>query len=863
MKTLTRIACCIGICVPAFAHTPHHVIDALELSPDYENDFTVFVLVHNYLLRSTERGANWQQLVNGIDTPFVKSSVAVSKSFKSDDMLFVSTDGDGVFRSTDRGDSWQRYNAGLRQQNIGMLLSVSIDDGVQVLAAGSSRGLFASSAHDASWRRLLSDDVKVTAFSIIDKNGSSIVMVGDAQGGIWKSNEDLDDFRRVARLQEVGAITSIAGTRASGQEGTFLVGTSDAGLLRLSDDGAELEDISRHWPDRIEDCKGRRLKEAIPDRHIRDIKWSADGQEMLVTSWNGAVHVSRDAGATWKTRSVGLGCDDQADAAAFTTPHFRNLELGVAGKPDWFLASFDGLYRSEDEGESWLQLETMPVSLIRGLGVSPASDDQHDLVVTTYGGGAYLSHDQGRSWSIANRGLVSTRLSDTEFSPAYWHDSKLFALAKERLLIKDAGADRWVARSLAYAGWRRSVGFGLERRLGFSPDYGSRLFLDDTERGSVWPMQIELSPTFAVDRTMLIGFRRHGIWVSDDGGAEWDRGWDGPTDYVTDLEISPEFGDDGTVFAGIRGAGIYVSLDGADSWNPANSGFDYFASYQATQSPNHYIDPPLSRAITDVLLEVSPNFAVDQTAFAGSAAGVFRSADSGKTWQPLALPLLPESGSVIGLGISPDFAKDQVILVSVKGMGLFRSTDSGETFEPTGGNLLSANTELRHIRFSPTFETDRTIYGASDWELVISRDGGSSWSMIERPVRYEDWRGTYAGPVRFTGDWHRETGSGFSASTQTTTDQPGATAILGFVGPTVEWMGQRGPSGGMARVLVDGVEVGIADLYSEQQSSGVSVFKVPDLENKPHNVVIEVLDNANPRSTGRRVAVDNIDVSHP
>ena len=58
-----------GFSPQSLAHTPHHVIDVLATSPDYDQDATLYIVVHNYLLRSSDRGASWHQLVNGIDTP--------------------------------------------------------------------------------------------------------------------------------------------------------------------------------------------------------------------------------------------------------------------------------------------------------------------------------------------------------------------------------------------------------------------------------------------------------------------------------------------------------------------------------------------------------------------------------------------------------------------------------------------------------------------------------------------------------------------------------------------------------------------------------------------------------------------------
>jgi len=170
-----------------------------------------------------------------------------------------------------------------------------------------------------------------------------------------------------------------------------------------------------------------------------------------------------------------------------------------------------------------------------------------------------------------------------------------------------------------------------------------------------------------------------------------------------------------------------------------------------------------------------------------------------------------------------------------------------------GDNLRQGNVEVKYISYSPSYATDNIIYGASDWMLWMSKDRGETWSIIEPPIRYEDWRGNYAGPVWFTGDWRKESDPKYSASTQTVSTQSGARATLNFFGDTISWFGERGPSGGRARIVIDGIEVGTVDLYSERQSAGASIFSVTDLEDKPHDIAIEVLNG--------RVTIDSFDVS--
>ena len=74
---LCRMICLMTVSLSAFAHTPQDAIDALHISPAYDNDSTLFVIVQNNLLRSTNRGARWKQLVNGLDSPYVLSDIAI------------------------------------------------------------------------------------------------------------------------------------------------------------------------------------------------------------------------------------------------------------------------------------------------------------------------------------------------------------------------------------------------------------------------------------------------------------------------------------------------------------------------------------------------------------------------------------------------------------------------------------------------------------------------------------------------------------------------------------------------------------------------------------------------------------------
>ena len=49
------------------AHDPHDVAQQVELSPNYRQDRSVYLLVRGNFLKSTDGGTTWQRQVQGLD----------------------------------------------------------------------------------------------------------------------------------------------------------------------------------------------------------------------------------------------------------------------------------------------------------------------------------------------------------------------------------------------------------------------------------------------------------------------------------------------------------------------------------------------------------------------------------------------------------------------------------------------------------------------------------------------------------------------------------------------------------------------------------------------------------------------------
>ena len=138
---------------------------------------------------------------------------------------------------------------------------------------------------------------------------------------------------------------------------------------------------------------------------------------------------------------------------------------------------------------------------------------------------------------------------------------------------------------------------------------------------------------------------------------------------------------------------------------------------------------------------VSPSFDQDETLFAALAipsvtlsTGFVISNDAGETWHGGGQGLCPNIWTP-QLEVSPDFAHDQTLLMSLYQSSLFISQDGGLTWRaifPPGSTYCGNNTNFGAIypQFSPDYSSDSTIYAATPQGLYASYDAGQSWFTL-------------------------------------------------------------------------------------------------------------------------------------
>jgi photosystem II stability/assembly factor-like uncharacterized protein len=677
---------------PVAAHTPHDDIFDIEISPEYNQDGTIFTISREILLKSTDKGLTWQRLVNGLDNKGRLSSLDISPQNKQ--ILFLSSLRDGVYKSQDAGISWSKGNKGLSTLEINNV-RVSPSSGNIVFATGLQYGLYRTLNGGETWSSIADPKMNVTAIAFPPKQTTS-VMIGDNQGHLYSSDNNGETWHKSSSIRDSGAIRAVATSPKFESDKTFFIGTEKSGIFKTIDGGKTFLKINN----------------GISDLSITSINVSPkDGGDLRIWSstWDEGVFLSENGGRTWKKQSEGLTKSSQGDDENFKRPHFSRLRTPDSSSSDriMFVAGFDGLFKSENGGQSWREFETLSSSIVVGLSISPNYQNDSTIATTTYINGPHLSENGGSTWKAIHNGLEEdfrakndyiSRLFSIIFSPTYQIDNTIFTTSRNKFLRSKDKGNHWEKIPL----FRRKI-WNLGENI--------------SKKNSIRRICIiSVSLNYSSDKTIYLGTQHGDIFRSTDRGTNFSVIGHVPH-RILSLVIVPDHSSRPVIYAGTKD-GIYKTSDGGYHWKSSGDNIKNVVN-----------------------LAISPSYKSDKTVFSGTQDGLFVTKDGGNSWVKINNTPYGDNASIEAVVVSPDYQNDRTLLISVQGKGLFKSINNGNTFTKVGESLINSNQLFNNftvptavpIQFSPSYRLDRTIYGFSNTELFKSTDQGETWKNITPP----------------------------------------------------------------------------------------------------------------------------------
>ena len=440
-----------------------------------------------------------------------------------------------AWKTADAGADWAPVHQGMIDDSDVMTLTTDPTNPRTVYATACT-GIYRSLDGGGAWTKLRGipfSSRRTRAFAR-GKDDANLLLAGTTEG-LWVSENNGASWRcTTSRELVVNDVVAQA-------DGTILLGTEEAGVLRSADHG-------RTW---------NPSNKGFSERFVFKLLFDDDSNRLIVAIWGatryGGVFVSPGIEGPWAR--LGNGLDGRQVTA-----------LALQGKTI-LAGTDDGIFARAPEATAWTRLKT----LVEGKEAHPRVSElvampSGQLVAAT-ARGILCSPDGGRTWTQVLD--ASGEIADLAVSPL--NPDLLVAVSKSGCLRSDDGGEHWTQASSAWTVSPHSVAFmpANDRVLFATTTAG---LYRSTDQGASWRRVngglphsdltgIAVSPD---GRTLYVSdFTWGGIFRSANGGGTWDRmPTDGlGSDRVWAVGVDPAAPD--RVLAAPSAGGLHVLNAGA------------------------------------------------------------------------------------------------------------------------------------------------------------------------------------------------------------------------------------------------------------------------------------------------------------
>jgi photosystem II stability/assembly factor-like uncharacterized protein len=544
--------------------------------------------------------------------------------------LYAGT-GNGVFKSSDAGQSWRASNDNLGGSNVTALLIDSTTP--STVYAGTHDGVFKSTDGGTSWIAMNQGLFGFVETLASDPSNQQVLYAGGFD--VRKSSDGAETWSALAPVTTTSSILSIAVDPVTP---SLLYAGTYVGLFRSMNGGQAWQPLTNGIP---------------AESRIHQIVIHPNEPSIIYLATINGIYKSTNKGDSW-TQLL-------QDWVVHLVINRQNPAILYAG-------TANGIFKSTNNGSSWSAIgQGLPAKGSSALASAP--QDPMRVYFAQFGVGIFKSGDGGATWSESNRGLIATGIAAFVIDPST--PSTLYAGTNSGTIFKSM--DRGSTWHLASAGLDTGQICG-RNAIAIDPQKPSTLYagtrqgiFKSLDGGATWSNIFDVFFIFrcvvslAVDpassNNVYLGLGSQ-FYRSTDGGATWQlvtAGLPNNDQIALDaIHIDPKVPT--TLYLGTD-AGVYKSTNRGSDWQAINKGL------------------PDDTSVTLLVTHPQTNTIV----YAGSNQGLYVSPNSGQDW--MRLPLFQ---TIRGLVLHP---QKPALFFAANDAGVHYSLDAGDTWYPYGEGL--------------------------------------------------------------------------------------------------------------------------------------------------------------------------------
>jgi photosystem II stability/assembly factor-like uncharacterized protein len=500
-----------------------YVLDHMAFDP--QNSKNIFVSAWSVqdqnagdIFRTRNGGKDWEALP-GMHGKSVRA-MAVSAS---DNKVIVAGALDGVYRSNDGGNNWQRISS--NDGVVKNIESIAVDPkDPNIVYAGTWHLAWKTSDGGANWQHInkgMIDDSDV--FSIIVSSANPSEVFASACSGIYKSVSGGDQFEKIKGIPFTARRTRVLKQDPSNPAIVY-AGTTE-GLWKSVDEG-------KNWK-----------RVGIPEVVVNDVIVDPrNSQRVLLATDRSGVLASDDSATTFTASNHGYS-HRYVSAILADTKEANTLYIGLVNDRE-----FGGVFFTRDGGQNWLQKS----SGLDGRDVFTLKQSHNGTLVAGTNKGLFELVSGSSSWHPINNVVLEKSVSRTVTlksgkKKTVTSIASTHTLLDGRVSDTDLGSSRWFAATSA----------GL---------------FTSKDQGKVWvggPVTGEKDfVSVQAQDGLVVAATRSTVLVSEDEGKIWQPAR--LASYAINIR-SVTLAPDGQIFVATR-EGAFHSADSGKSWNHVVAG---------------------------------------------------------------------------------------------------------------------------------------------------------------------------------------------------------------------------------------------------------------------------------------------------
>ncbi|PKB80892.1 MAG: hypothetical protein BZY88_07720 [SAR202 cluster bacterium Io17-Chloro-G9] len=304
-------------------------------------------------------------------------------------LIYVGAEADGLYRKEAEDDRWEHLTRGLAPAAQVRAIAIHPETPTTIFA-GTQRGVYRSTDRGDNWQRMNLTEGRIVWSLKFHPANSNVMFLGTEGSEVYKSQDGGENWEYLATISNPDAVQMAFATRILGigieasNHNNMYAALEVGGAARSNDGGKTWQTVNGKFEGNVD----------LMDLHGVAVG-AADSSAVFISNRTG-VWRSTDKGENWENLNFEKFSGIQYSRGVVADPKDPNTLYACVGLN--FGSEEGGVMRSTDLGDTWERFDKGGGAKSTTFGVSVNAQHPDQVYFCTRRGQVFGTHDSGNTW---------------------------------------------------------------------------------------------------------------------------------------------------------------------------------------------------------------------------------------------------------------------------------------------------------------------------------------------------------------------------------------------------------------------------------------------------------------------------------